>query len=694
MLQLLIVGVVGVLAGLPRLVIGQTLTAYAEEETTNSTPTQQDESEETTNSAPVLQDESADTDDLTEFTVIGNLDDGDKTLRDGKYYDEFIYDGAESGDQITVDLSSSEFDTYLSLETEFPLICIPDPWGGVSCSGGDFLRVMDDNDSGIGNNARMILGFGGFFAGLEGKFSPYLDQKIIVTSAQPGESGSYTLTVQKTTPTDLEWKEAEQLEQEVIWLKDQGNFLAATPLAERALAIKETILEPEHLDIATSLERLAELYSALGNYREAESLYQRALEIQKNAQGTTSPDVATDLRSLAGLHRAQGNYREAEQLLQQVLEIQEKELGNMHPDVAVSLQTLADLYSALGNYYAAEPLVQRALNIQETRLGDEHPDVARSLRSLAGLYQAQGNYRDAEPLLQRALDIQKETLGDEHPDIARSLRSLAELYQAQGNYRDAEPLLRKALDIQETMLGSESPEVATNLHSLAELYSALGDYRKTESHLQRALEIREQALGTEHPDVAMNLHSLARLYQVQGEADRAMDVETRAISIDEKNIAIILAARSEAQQLAYLETLVGTLNGTVSLHLQGAPENPAAARLALTTILRRKGLILDTVTHGLQTLRQNLNPEDQSLLNQLTAKRSQLSDVLFRRWFTGGIHDRRMIAALQAEIDQLEATLARRSGEFRSQTQTVTLEPTFRPLKWHIDNNAFSQQSK
>ena len=53
------------------------------------------------------------------------------------------------------------------------------------------------------------------------------------------------------------------------------------PLFQRALHIREQQLGPEHPDVASSLNNLANLYCEQGKYAEAEPLYQRALHIRE-----------------------------------------------------------------------------------------------------------------------------------------------------------------------------------------------------------------------------------------------------------------------------------------------------------------------------------------------------------------------------------------------------------------------------
>jgi tetratricopeptide (TPR) repeat protein len=91
------------------------------------------------------------------------------------------------------------------------------------------------------------------------------------------------------------------------------------------------VRRPEHPNVATSLNSLAELYRAQGRYAEAEPLYTHALAIGEKQFGPEHPNVATLLRNLWLLYRAQGRYAEAEPLLKRWIAIDEKTLGPDRP---------------------------------------------------------------------------------------------------------------------------------------------------------------------------------------------------------------------------------------------------------------------------------------------------------------------------------------------------------------------------
>jgi tetratricopeptide (TPR) repeat protein len=210
-------------------------------------------------------------------------------------------------------------------------------------------------------------------------------------------------------------------------LKMRGDYAAARPLYERALAIRERALGPDHPDTTLSLNNLAALLESQGDYAAARPLHERALAIRERALGLDHPDIATSLNNLAGLLRAQGDYAAARPLFERALAIWERALGPDHPDTALSLNNLAGLLRAQGDYAAARPLYERALAIRERALGPDHPDTAQSLNNLALLLRAQGDYAAARPLFERALAILEARLGPDHPNTKIVRGNLAAL---------------------------------------------------------------------------------------------------------------------------------------------------------------------------------------------------------------------------------------------------------------------------
>ena len=318
------------------------------------------------------------------------------------------------------------------------------------------------------------------------------------------------------------------------YLLARAQYEQAAVFFERARAIFEQVLGPEHPDTAAILANLARLYRVQGQYEQAAPLYLHALTVYKQAFGPGHPNTATMLSNLAQLYRAWGKYEQAASLFEQALAVDEQMLGPEHPNTAAILDNLASLYYQQGKYEQAEELYQRAIHVKGQVLGLEHPDTATTLNNLASLYHEQGKYEQAEELYQRALTIFQHTMGLEHPDTSRILNNLAQLYHAQGRYEQAAPLYQRVLVIQERLLGPEHPDTAVILDNLAQLHLAQREQKQAEEFYRRALTIRIRMLGPDHPDTATTSNNLALLYHEQGKYEQAEEFYQRALEIYEK----------------------------------------------------------------------------------------------------------------------------------------------------------------
>ncbi len=106
------------------------------------------------------------------------------------------------------------------------------------------------------------------------------------------------------------------LNQEIYDLYDAGEYNAGIAVAVRALVLAEATVGPNHLDVATSLTNVADLFRVQGRYAKAEPLYKCALKIRERLLGPDHLEVAASLSDLALLYkyRAIRWFQEAEAL--------------------------------------------------------------------------------------------------------------------------------------------------------------------------------------------------------------------------------------------------------------------------------------------------------------------------------------------------------------------------------------------
>jgi tetratricopeptide (TPR) repeat protein len=114
--------------------------------------------------------------------------------------------------------------------------------------------------------------------------------------------------------------------------------IGARPLCERALAIREKALGPDHPHTALSLNLLANLLWSQGDLADARPICERALAICKKALGSDHPDTGTTLHTLVLVLHDQGDLAAAQPLCERALAIREKVLGPEHPVIEGDLE--------------------------------------------------------------------------------------------------------------------------------------------------------------------------------------------------------------------------------------------------------------------------------------------------------------------------------------------------------------------
>ena len=307
----------------------------------------------------------------------------------------------------------------------------------------------------------------------------------------------------------------------------RGAYSEARPLYERALAIREKVLGPEHPDTAISLNNLAYLLQAQGDLVAARPLYERALAIREKVLDSEHPETAISLNNLAYLLQAQGDLAAARPLYERALAIREKVLGPEHPVTATSLNNLGLLLQDQGDLAGSRPLKERALAITEKVLGPEHPETATSLNNLAILLEAQGDFARSRPLYERALAIHEKVLGPEHPDTATGLSNLARLLRKSGHTDDAEPLFKRAIAIGEKALGLGHPLTQRYCSHCARLFLNTGRVAEALSLARAALATHETASGPNHPWTKDSARVTADALNAQGNTDEAAELRAR-----------------------------------------------------------------------------------------------------------------------------------------------------------------------
>jgi CHAT domain-containing protein/tetratricopeptide (TPR) repeat protein len=496
--------------------------------------------------------------------------------------------------------------------------------------------------------------------------------------------------------------EAARLIEEAQALRKDGKLRDGVAAAEKAVTLVEQVRGADHLDTATVLMELGGLQFAGASYASAARSFERALAIREKALPSDDPAVAASLNGLANAYRGVGEAAKALPLFERSLEIQRKRLGEDNPATFVAMHNLGDFYASLGDYVHAQPLVERSVALAEKTLKPEDLDLAIFLNTLGRLYMSMGQFERAEVPLTRSLAIREKVLKPDHPDIARILGVLGAMYQERADLARAEANHRRALGIYERSLPPNDARIASTLHNLGVLCGLKRDYDEGEKYLQRALDIRRASLGNRNVNVATTLEALTIMHWLRGDAVNALRTEREADDIQDRQLVNILTIGSEQQKFRFMEAL--RENTDITLTLRGAFSDPDLDELAATTILRRKGRVLDAMVDTMAAIRRSASEADRAVLTQLADTRSELARLSLQPPYGMPLADRqRRLETLDRETQTIESRLSQQAAAVRAASSTLMLSDVtsrvpddsilvefvqYRPFDLHVIGNA------
>ncbi len=361
----------------------------------------------------------------------------------------------------------------------------------------------------------------------------------------------------------------------------EKQYDGAMALAKKELDALEKKVGPNHPDMAAQLEKFAEALGYSEGSQLAEKLYKRALAIRETILGADNLNLAPYLESLAdfyewraasflvyGIGRYQERqdwHRQAAAILDRVIAIREQGLGKTHPDVLRNIDQLSGVYINLNRSTDAKILLERATDETQKALGASDPAYANQLVRLGTFHAIHARYPEAEMLYKRAMAIHEEVLGPDHLDVASDAWELGHIYIDQKLYVQAEPYFERALAIWGQGLGPDERKTVNAMTQLARLKFYQGQYGKAEKLYRRILAIQEKTLKPGSVEIAGTLEALALTYGHQGRFDLAKPLYERSLEIKRKQYG------EDDRSLAYPEMQLADANYHLGFHKEAAP---------------------------------------------------------------------------------------------------------------------------
>ncbi|MCX4247929.1 serine/threonine-protein kinase [Paraliomyxa miuraensis] len=311
---------------------------------------------------------------------------------------------------------------------------------------------------------------------------------------------------------------------------DRGDYEGAIAQLERALALREQLLGPEHPTVATVLNNLALAHDAKGRFDQAQALHERALGIREGALGPEHPDVASSLINLATLNQMMAHSEDALAQLNRAKAIYESAYGSQHPMVGSALVNLGNTYEEMGQSERALESYQKALPILEKSQGPLHTNVAGTHINMGNVYRALDQRERAREHYEKALEI-LEKIGGHEFVLAIVEANMGSLAFDRDDLASAEEHGLRGLSLTKVTTGPRHPLTATLQANLGLVRTAQGRHDEAVSLHREALDTRREVLGPKHPESAASLVQLGEALLEGGRPQEALEPLEQAAEI-------------------------------------------------------------------------------------------------------------------------------------------------------------------
>jgi tetratricopeptide (TPR) repeat protein len=266
----------------------------------------------------------------------------------------------------------------------------------------------------------------------------------------------------------------------------EDRFREAEVMYRCALHWRQRHLAADSVEVAYSLNNLAEVYRAEGRDWEARNLMETALRTLQQFHAD-APGLLSVLNNLAIVRCRFGEVDQAEELLRTALRSYHQNLDTASREYGVTLINLGRVLEAKNDFSAARPLYEQAIGILERLGAPARKDLASALANTGVLYQRLDRIEDARQSEQRALELLRPT-GDAVLR-AQVLRNLGNIVARTGSPVDALPYFEQSLSIQDRTLGQDHPATARLLLDYASATLRAGNKSLSRKLRKRAAEL-------------------------------------------------------------------------------------------------------------------------------------------------------------------------------------------------------------
>ncbi|HEY5924995.1 MAG TPA: CHAT domain-containing tetratricopeptide repeat protein [Kofleriaceae bacterium] len=460
----------------------------------------------------------------------------------------------------------------------------------------------------------------------------------------------------------------------VYW--GQTRYDDLEPYIQRQIALTKKLDGEKSQMYASMLSTYGALLNIKNEYSAAQRVYEQVLAINESiAPSKTDVTLLGPIQVLASLYFQTGQQAKATALYDRAIAI-----GQAPGPHNTPLMTISTMWGVVAAYYwggrkdLAMPLIKKTITVAEVaiaKLEKDKPDdyqIPALQGQLGYMYKQSGDLAAAEKTFRKVIDnAQKKGLPSGWESV------LADIKREQDKPKEALVLLEKA----KTDMAKWAPMSTTTYNTMiADVLRDLGEYKRAEKLLDEHRAFIIKNYGRKHPMYGGAQMAAVDIYAASGNIKEAEKTLDEALDIAERELALVLRAGTDTDHAVYFGRNAYVLDRALNFGIIYAPSSGSAARLALTTLMRRKGRILDAAAAALATIRSKLSPDDKKVLDELNSARAQLAKLVNAGpSAVGGDADAygKEIATLEEKVQKLELQIAKKSAAYRTVTQPIEL---------------------
>ena len=338
-------------------------------------------------------------------------------------------------------------------------------------------------------------------------------------------------------------KLSEYINQAAIFLGSNGNYKKSLDYYKKSLAIREALLKPFDLNLATSYNNIAIAYGDLDDYEQALLYSKKALSIRQAVLDSMHPDITGSYINIATIYNKKSDYQQALIYNKLAVNILETLSDSNSLILATVYNNIASIYESLDKYELSLEFRKKDIAISEASLAKNDPRIAISYNNIAGTYLALNEDSLAIFYLKKSVLIRETILNPQHPDLAGSYQNIAFLYNKIGEYNLALEFANKSKLIYEAILDTNNLDLAVCYITLASIYGNMGNFEEALPFNKKTIKIRMTVLDSLHEDLAASYNDIAITLSGLKKYDEAIIYLVKSINIFEKILPVTHSKR-------------------------------------------------------------------------------------------------------------------------------------------------------